>query len=139
MNAASRGVVLAVAAVILGIVILGQGFDDPDAVSTEPIPADDGSEQPTPESTPTPGDGSEQPTPESTAPPADDSAADGSTEEPTDGTTEEPADDGIPDVLHDPSEVRVLVVNGTSVSGAAGSVSQELVAQGYTGLKASSR
>lgn len=144
MNTASRGVVLAVAAVILGVVILGQGFDDPDEVITAPgtqdgsaeteePAADDGDAQPSDDG----GDG----TPEEAA---DDTAADGG----DDGAPEQPADDAatdgdavetpaeteIPDVLHEPSEVRVLVVNGTSVGGAAGSVNNDLIALGYNGL-----
>ena len=145
MNTASRGVVLAIAAVILGVVILGQGFDDPDEVITAPVTADDSAQTEEPAAE----DGDAQPSDDggddgSTEQPADDTATDGGDdgagEQPADdtaadgGAVETPAETEIPDVLHEPSEVRVLVVNGTTVSGAAGSVNNDLIALGYNGL-----
>lgn len=151
MNAASRGVILAVAAVVLGVIILSQGFDDPESVATVPAGDDSAAE---------PADGGGDEGDDSAA--ADDTAADDSAAQPADDGGDDsaaaddtsaddsgaaPTDDGgddstaaddstteIPDVLHEPSEVRVLVVNGVGVQGAAGRVNNELIASGYNGL-----
>lgn len=131
MNTASRGVILAIAAVVLGVVILSQGFDDPDSVATGPAPAsDDSATEPS-------DDGGDDSAADDSA--ADDSSADDGATQPSDdgGDDTTAADDStteIPDVLHEPSEVRVLVVNGVGVAGAAGRVNNELIASGYNGL-----
>ncbi len=50
MNSATRGVVLAIFAVLLGVVILGRGFDDTTAATGEAsptaAPSDDGGDVP---------------------------------------------------------------------------------------------
>lgn len=150
MNAATRGVILAVAAVILGVVVLGQGFgtDGPELLSTETDDAGaagDDAAEPEPEPSTDDGsgddgsDGSEEPADDGGEPAGDggeDSGATAGDDDLTDPA--DPADDGgstTPDIVHPPGEVRVLVANGTTVSGAAGRASTQLVnAQGFNGL-----
>lgn len=158
MNAATRGVILAVVAVALGAFVLSQGFSDGETlVSASGGPATSDSD----------GDGSAEdagddsgiaePTEE---PAADDGAAtdgdagddgdaaadgDGGDEAASDeATAGDDADDTgaapepeseVPDILHPANEVRVLVANGTTVSGAAGAANDNLVSdRGYGGL-----
>lgn len=134
MNAATRGVILAVAAVVLGVIVLGQGFDDPTVSVDAAAPV----ETATPEPTATPdGSGEAAPTPDGsgeTADPGDETTDPGDGDETTDPGDGTDGGDTTPPVLHDPSEVRVLVVNGTATSGAAGTVNNELIALGYNGL-----
>ncbi len=162
MNAATRGVILAVAAVVLGVLVLGQGFSDsPTLVTTT---ANGGSSDGTAASDD--GDGSADTAADDGATddgaadddssddgatgddgeadggdaPADDSSlaadgGDGQIVDPDDSTTD--GDDSatdIPDILHPAPEVRVLVANGTTVSGAAGRADDALEAdKGYGG------
>lgn len=139
MNAATRGVILAVAAVVLGVLILGQGFDSDDAtlVTTDPAPAgDDGGDEPAAPSD----DGGDDSADGSDTSDTDEPAPDDSTGTDSTGTDtaddlndpDEPIDTGVPDILHPANEVRVLVANGAGVAGAAGRVSDSLVAaSGY--------
>lgn len=55
---------------------------------------------------------------------------DDSGDTPTDDTTDDTTDSSVPDT-RDPAEVRVLVANGTTVSGAAGRYTETLTAGGY--------
>jgi len=140
MNAATRGVILAIAAVVLGVIILGQGFDEPGSVTIDaaapeatatPDPGDGGETDPGDGGATDPGDGGETDPGDGgeTAP------GDGGETDPGDGGETDPGDGGEnAPILHEPSEVRVLVVNGTTVSGAAGTVNNELLAAGYIGL-----
>ena len=136
MNAATRGVILAVAAVVLGVIVLGQGFDDPTVSVDAAAPV----ETATPEPTATPeGSGEAIPTPDGSGETTDPAEGGETTDPGEGGETTDPGDgtdggDTTPPVLHDPSEVRVLVVNGTTTSGAAGTVNNELIALGYNGL-----
>ncbi len=136
MNTAGRGVVLAIAAVILGAVILGKGFDDPNALGTT------SGAQATPTATPsadgTDDGGATDGTDDGTTDQgATDSADDGTTDGGTDGTAATPTETAIPTggVLHAAAEVRIMVANGTGVQGLAKTVSDSLVsADGYVGL-----
>ena len=135
MSAATRGVILAVAAVVVGVLVLGQGFDSNDAtlVTAQAPAGDDGSA-------------------DDTAAPSDDGGDDSAdasdtldTTEPDDSTGTDTGDDlndpadpidggasDVPDILHPANEVRVLVANGTGVAGAASRVRDSLVAaSGY--------
>ncbi len=149
MNAATRGVVLAVAAVILGVIILGQGFGDDgpnlqtvgasDDGTADDGTADDGAADDGAADDGAADDGAaDDGTADDGA--ADDGAADEATDAGGGDDIIDPADDGAtdggaPDILHPPAEVRVLVANGTSVAGAAGSTREQLVtSQGYNGL-----
>lgn len=142
MNSATRGVVLAVFAVLLGVIILGRGFDDSTGATGEPspttAPADDGG-------TDVPADDGS-----ADAPAADDGidvpAEDGTADAPAtdDGGTDVPADDGTgggaPDggsteeQVKPPADVRVLVANDTTTGGLAGTVANTLTAAGYATL-----
>jgi hypothetical protein len=140
MNTAGRGVVLAIAAVILGAVILGKGFDDPNALGTT------SGTQPTPTATPS-GDGGDDggatdgtdagSTDAGADAGATDAGDDGTADGGTDGAGATPSETAIPTggVLHSAAEVRIIVANGTGVQGLAKTVSDSLVsADGYVGL-----
>lgn len=150
MNSATRGVVLAVFAVLLGVIILGRGFDDPTVATGDPsptaapsddggtdVPADDGSvdapaaDDSTTE-TPAADDGTAE---DGTA--EDGTAEDGTAEDGTaeDGTADGSAGEGTPGgQVKPPAEVRVLVANDTTVGGLAGTVTNTLTAEGYATL-----
>jgi cytoskeletal protein RodZ len=150
MNSATRGVVLAVFAVLLGVIILGRGFDDPTVATGEPSPT----------SAPSDDAGTDVPADDGAT---DASAADDSTETPAaddgtadDGTADTPAagdgtaEDGTADTpatddasadganaggqAKPAAEVRVLVANDTTVGGLAGTVANTLTAAGYATL-----
>ena len=153
MNAATRGVILAIAAVIIGVIVLGQGFDDQSpTLTTAPatsgdgggaVEEDDGNGDDSSASTDDnaaasddSGDDSGAATDDGGEEPATDDAgetADGAAD--ADGSAG--ADDGTdtPSILHPPGEVRVLVANGTTVAGAAGRTADQLQAdRGYNSL-----
>ncbi|MFN3216953.1 MAG: LytR C-terminal domain-containing protein [Acidimicrobiales bacterium] len=154
MNSATRGVVLAVFAVLLGVIILGRGFDDPTVATGDPsptaapsddggtdVPADDGSADASAADDST----TETPAEDGTA--EDGTAEDGTAEDGTaedgtaeDGTADTPAADGSAGEgtpggqVKPPAEVRVLVANDTTVGGLAGTVTNTLTAEGYATL-----
>ncbi|MGI9624804.1 MAG: LytR C-terminal domain-containing protein [Acidimicrobiales bacterium] len=140
MNAATRGVILAAAAVLVGVLVLGQAYSDdtPSFETASPAPesgdsgGDDGSSDDSSSDDSTSDDGS------SDSGATDDTGTDSSTDggdssdaggDSTDGSTDGGTDP--PNILHPPAEVRVLVANGTSVAGAAGRVSDILEARNY--------
>ena len=152
MNAATRGVILAIAAVIIGVIVLGQGFDDaPTLTSTSASSSDDGEAIASDD-----GNGDDSASSDDSAAPADDGGDDdsGSSDDsaaPADDAGDDdsgvaaddgaPADDAgddsanTPSILHPPTEVRVLVANGTTVAGAAGRISEGLqTGDGYNTL-----
>ena len=141
--AAPRALLLIVVAVLLGAALLWKGLDDgTDLVSDQPVPTttaptgdgvpDDGTGDGTPDDG-TPDDGTGDGTP-------DDGTGDGTTDDGTgDGTT----DDGtggtttstlFPTITEPPSEVQVLVANGSGTARAAGDVTELLVPKGYATL-----
>lgn len=137
MNTAGRGVVLAIIAVLLGAVILWQGYDDTSAASfgagTDDSDTTDSGDTDTGDDDTSDDDAGD------TADDTTDDAAGG------DGDTPQPTvivpDDGdstggdTTPVLHPPEEVRVLVANGTATAGAATATRDSLVASsGYNGL-----
>lgn len=128
--AASRGALLVLTGIIVGALILGQGFDTDgtaDVVTAGSTDTDSG-ESATDESAEAEGgeetgDGS--------------GTEDGGTGEGTDGTVPEGGDGTDPPLspeANPPEDVKVLVANGTSVNGAAGAASDALAARGYTML-----
>ena len=149
--AVPRALLLIVVAVLLGAALLWKGLDDgTDLVSDQPVPTttaptgdgtpDDGSGDGTPDDGSgdgTPDDGSGDVTGDGTP---DDGTGDGTTDDGTgDGTT----DDGtggtttstlFPTITEPPSEVQVLVANGSGTARAAGDVTELLVPKGYATL-----
>ena len=131
--AVPRALLLIVVAVLLGGALLWKGLDDgTDLTSDQPVPtttaptSDDGS-----------GDGSGDGTP-------DDGSGDGT---PDDGSGDVTPDDGsgdgtgdtttstlFPTITEPPSEVQVLVANGSGTARAAGDVTELLVPKGYATL-----
>jgi hypothetical protein len=140
--AVPRALLLIVVAVLLGAALLWKGLDDgTDLVSDQPVPT---TTAPTGDGTPddgsgdgTPDDGSGDVTGDGTP---DDGSGDGTTDDGTgDGTT----DDGtggtttstlFPTITEPPSEVQVLVANGSGTARAAGDVTELLVPKGYATL-----
>jgi len=133
--AAPRALLLIVVAVLLGAALLWKGLDDgTDLVSDQPVPTttaptgdgtpDDGtdlvSDQPVPTTTATTGDGT-----------PDDGTGDGTPDDGTGGTTTSTL---FPTITEPPSEVQVLVANGSGTARAAGSVTELLVPKGYATL-----
>ena len=127
--AAPRALLLIVVAVLLGAALLWKGLDDgTDLVSDQPVPTttattgdgtpDDGTGDGTPD------DGAGDGTP-------DDGAGDGTPDAGTGGTTTSTL---FPTITEPPSEVQVLVANGSGTARAAGSVTELLVPKGYATL-----
>jgi len=108
-NAAARGVVLIAVAVLIGIVLLAKGFDGPSTTSTAPVVTTTA-----PTVTTTEADTTE------TSTTADSSSV----------TTTAPAVAPIAS-LRPPAEVKVVVANGSGVSGAAGAAKGALTTAGY--------
>ena len=136
--AAPRALLLIVVAVLLGAALLWKGLDDgTDLVSDQPVPTttattgdgtpDDGTGDGTPDDGTgdgTPDDGAGDGTP-------DDGAGDGTPDDGTGGTTTSTL---FPTITEPPSEVQVLVANGSATARAAGSVTELLVPKGYATL-----
>ena len=123
MNIAGKGVLLIIAAITVGIIVLNQGFDKDNSVTSAPVP-----------STQEPQDTEEQnqEIEEETTTPSE-----AASEENTGGEGNEGSQPTSTSVLHPPAEVRVLVANGTDVTGAAGATLDTLVANaGYNGVGA---
>ena len=109
--AAPRALLLIVVAVLLGAALLWKGLDDgTDLVSGQPVPT----------TTATTGDGT-----------PDDGTGDGTPDDGTGGTTTSTL---FPTITEPPSEVQVLVANGSGTARAAGSVTELLVPKGYATL-----
>jgi hypothetical protein len=153
--AAPRALLLIVVAVLLGAALLWKGLDDgTDLVSDQPVPTttaptgdgtpDDGSGDGTPDDGSgdgTPDDGSGDGTGDGTP---DDGSGDGTPDDGSgDGTGDGTPDDGtggtttstlFPTITEPPSEVQVLVANGSGTARAAGDVTELLVPKGYATL-----
>ncbi len=107
-----RAGALVATALVIGLALLGLGFDDPDQATQGP--------QPTPTLTPTP------------APTVDPFA----TPTPTPSATPTPSPTPDPDLLPQ-AEVKVLVANGTDRPGRAGAATELLIARrGYNAFPA---
>jgi len=127
--AAPRALLLIVVAVLLGAALLWKGLDDgTDLVSDQPVPT---TTAPTGDGTPddgtgdgTPDDGTGDGTP-------DDGTGDGTPDDGTGGTTTSTL---FPTITEPPSEVQVLVANGSGTARAAGDVTELLVPKGYATL-----
>ena len=124
MNIAGKGVLLIIAVITAGIIVLNQGFDKDNSATSAPVlstqePLNDTQEQ------------NQEIEQETTTPP------EVSSEENNGGEVNEGSPSTSTSVLHPPAEVRVLVANGTDVTGAAGATLDTLVANaGYNGVGA---
>ena len=113
--AAPRALLLIVVAVLLGAALLWKGLDDgTDLVSDQPVPT---TTAPTGDGTPDDGSG--------------DGSGDGTPDDGTGGTTTSTL---FPTITEPPSEVQVLVANGSGTARAAGDVTELLVPKGYATL-----
>ena len=123
MNIAGKGVLLIIAVITVGIIVLNQGFDKDPSASSVSVPS-------TQENQETEEQNQEIEQETTTAPEV-------SSEENNDGEVNEGSPSTSTSVLHPPAEVRVLVANGTDVTGAAGATLDTLVANaGYNGVGA---
>ena len=123
MNIAGKGVLLIVAVIAVAIIVLNGGFDENNSATSAPIISTQETsdmEQRNQEV--------EEETTDSTEVASDENSGDEASEgSPTTSTS----------VLHPPAEVRVLVANGTEVTGAAGATLDTLVANaGFNGVGA---
>ena len=123
MNIAGKGVLLIIAVITAGIIVLNQGFDKDTSASSVSVQ----STQETQETE----EQNQEIEQETTTPP------EVSSEENNGGEVNEGSPSTSTSVLHPPAEVRVLVANGTDVTGAAGATLDTLVANaGYNGVGA---
>ena len=149
--AAPRALLLIVVAVLLGAALLWKGLDDgTDLVSDQPVPTttaptgdgtpddgsgdgtpDDGSGDVTGDGTPDDGTGDGTPDDGTGDGTTDDGTGDGTTDDGTGGTTTSTL---FPTITEPPSEVQVLVANGSGTARAAGDVTELLVPKGYATL-----
>ena len=127
MNIAGKGVLLLGVFVAIGIIVLNEGFSDT-SQNGESLPViQSAEEQDEPSNT----------SEEENSVEEEEVAA----EENTSGQSSTPVQSApvssSESVLHPPPEVRVLVANGTEISGAAGAIREVLISdQGYNGLPA---
>ncbi len=114
-TAAARGGILIVIAIVIGVLLLWQGFDGDDPVETDDSDAEETSDDMEEEETPTTSvDGSEDDVPDTTS------------------TTTTAA----PVVVDPPNLVKVAVLNGRGETGLAGSRSDHLKTAGYVSIAA---
>ncbi|MBG01153.1 MAG: hypothetical protein CL470_02670 [Acidimicrobiaceae bacterium] len=124
MNIAGKGVLLLGVFVAIGIIVLSEGFNDTSnssgslsAVQNTESASETNTESETESTEEEEAVTEESETPQSNAP------------------TQAAPVSSSESVLHPPAEVRVLVANGTEVSGAAGAIREVLISdQGYNGL-----
>ena len=127
--AAPRALLLIVVAVLLGAALLWKGLDDgTDLVSDQPVPTTTAT---TGDGTPDDGTGDGTPDDGPGAGPPADGTGDGTPDDGTGGTTTSTL---FPTITEPPSEVQVLVANGSGTARAAGSVTELLVPKGYATL-----
>ena len=114
-TAAARGGILIVIAIVIGVLLLWQGFDGDDPVETDDSDAEETGDDMEEEETPTTSvDGSEDDVPDTTS------------------TTTTAA----PVVVDPPNLVKVAVLNGRGETGLAGSRSDHLKTAGYVSIAA---
>ena len=121
-SAAARGGILIAIAVVIGFVLLWQGFDGGDSEAAVGDPGTTDSPDPTDSTDPTDTTG----TTDSTDPTGTTGTTDSTDPTDTTGTT-----DSVPAELDDPSTVKVAVLNGTGETGLAGTRGEVLGALGY--------
>ena len=126
MNIAGKGVLLILVVIAMGIFALSEGFEDNSIQEASQLSQTSQTEQQSQE--------------ENEEEVSNDSSSDeisDSEEDSEDSTVTSEESSGVTQVLHPPAEVRVLVANGTEVTGAAGATLDTLVAsEGYNGVQA---
>ena len=126
MNIAGKGVILILVVIAMGIFALSEGFEDNSIQEASQLSQTSQTEQQSQE--------------ENEEEVSNDSSSDeisDSEEGSEDSTVTSEESSGVTQVLHPPAEVRVLVANGTEVTGAAGATLDTLVAsEGYNGVQA---
>ena len=126
MNIAGKGVLLILVVIAMGIFALSEGFEDDSIQQASQLSQTSQAEQQSQE--------------ENEEEVSNDSSSDeisDSEEGSEDSTVTSEESSGVTQVLHPPAEVRVLVANGTEVTGAAGATLDTLVAsEGYNGVQA---
>lgn len=126
MNIAGKGVILILVVIAMGIFALSEGFEDDSIQQASQLSQTSQAEQQSQE--------------ENEEEVSNDSSSDeisGSEEGSEGSTVTSEESSGVTQVLHPPAEVRVLVANGTEVTGAAGATLDTLVAsEGYNGVQA---
>jgi len=126
MNIAGKGVLLILVVIAMGIFALSEGFEDDSIQQASQLSQTSQAEQQSQE--------------ENEEEVSNDSSSDeisDSEESSEDSTVTSEESSGVTQVLHPPAEVRVLVANGTEVTGAAGATLDTLVAsEGYNGVQA---
>lgn len=126
MNIAGKGVILILVVIAMGIFALSEGFEDDSIQQASQLSQTSQAEQQSQE--------------ENEEEVSNDSSSDeisDSEEGSEDSTVTSEESSGVTQVLHPPAEVRVLVANGTEVTGAAGATLDTLVAsEGYNGVQA---
>ena len=126
MNIAGKGVLLILVVIAMGIFALSEGFEDDSIQQASQLSQTSQTEQQSQE--------------ENEEEVSNDSSSDeisDSEESSEDSTVTSEESSGVTQVLHPPAEVRVLVANGTEVTGAAGATLDTLVAsEGYNGVQA---
>jgi hypothetical protein len=125
-GAAARGAMLIAAALIIGLVLMAFALDDPQSEITSGSSTTDSSDDTSGDSSDDTADSSDSSDSGDSADTSDDDAAVANTQPP----------ETIPEVeesegLHPPSEVNVLVANGTGGKGVAGAVADKLKTRGY--------
>jgi cytoskeletal protein RodZ len=127
MNIAGKGVLLIVAVITIGVIVLNEGFSDNAAVSSDPLTSNQETQEQEQELEQEQEQESSSSSEETTEAVQDNADSETNEQSPATSTS----------VLHPPAEVRVLVANGTEVTGAAGATLDTLVATaGYNGVKA---
>ena len=126
MNIAGKGVLLILVVIAMGIFALSEGFEGDSIQQASQLSQTSQAEQQSQE--------------QNEEAVSDDSSSDeisDSDEGSEDSTVTSEESSGVTQVLHPPAEVRVLVANGTEVTGAAGATLDTLVAsEGYNGVQA---
>ncbi len=121
MNIAGKGILLIIVVVAAGVFVLSEGFNDTSGPASQAV-----------ESTPEVNQEEQQDDAEQLS-----EESESSSEQESQGTGDSSGEPSTTSVLHPAAEVRVLVANGTDVTGAAGATLDTLVAsEGYNGVQA---
>ena len=126
---APRALLLIVVAVLLGTALLWKGLDDGASISDD-LSSPTTTEQTDDRNGDVTGDGSDDGSGDVTGDGSDDGSADGS----GDGVTDTTPTTLFPTVTEAPSDVQVLVANGSGTARAAGAVTELLAPKGYSTL-----